>query len=127
MKVKTPTWSGKADEAAMYLTKFKAMCKCSGLGDAIVPGVTLMTGVDYAAATTRTAANVVLFEKNRKACAIFILGQESAHGVAMHTHTITRVNTHGLIAEMLVAMGRKYQPSNTTAELEQDTALVERA
>ena len=70
MKVKTPTWSGKADEAAMYLTKFKSMCECSGLGDAIVPGVALMTGVDYVAATNRTAANVVLFETNRKACLV---------------------------------------------------------
>ena len=43
----------------MYLSKFKAMCECSGLDDVIVPGVTLMTGVDYVAATARTAANVV--------------------------------------------------------------------
>ena len=123
MKVKTPTWSGKGEEAAMYLTKFKAMCECSELGDAIVPGVALMTGTDYTAATARTAANVKLFEQNRKACAIFILGQESAHGVAMQTSTITVDNPHGKIADVLVAMGRKYQPSDTTAELELDTAL----
>ena len=41
----------------------------------------------------------------------------------MYTHTITRVNPHGKIAEVLVAMGRKYQPSDSTAESEQDTAL----
>ena len=89
MKVKTPTWSGKAEEAAMYITKFKAMCGCSGFGDAIVPGVTIMSPADYAKATDKKADNVKLFAANRKACAIFILGQESAHGVAMHTHTIT--------------------------------------
>ena len=74
-------------------------------------------------ATDMTAANVKLFEKNRKACAIFILGQESAHGVVMQTSTITADNTHGKIADVLVAMERKYQPSDTTAELELDTAL----
>ncbi len=41
----------------------------------------------------------------------------------MYTHTIMSVNTHGSIAKVLVTMGRKYQPSDTTAELEQDTAL----
>ena len=82
MKVKTPTWSGKADEAAMYLTKFKAMCECSGLGDAITPGVTLISGATYATTVDKTAANCKLFEQNKKAGAIFILGQESAHGVA---------------------------------------------
>ena len=98
MKVKAPSWSGKAEEAAMYLTKFKAMCECSGLGEAIVPGVALMSGVEYAAATDKTADNCKLFAANLKACAMYILGQESAHGVAMHTHTVTRVNPHGKIA-----------------------------
>ena len=98
MKVKTPTWSGKADEAAMYLTKFKAMCECSGFGDAIVPGVTLMSGADFAKATDKTADDCKLFTANQKACVIYILGQESAHGVAMHTHTVMRVNPHGKIA-----------------------------
>ena len=57
MKVKTPSWSGKAEEAAMYLTKFKAMCECSGFGDAIVPGVTLMSGAQYNSATDKTTDN----------------------------------------------------------------------
>ena len=123
MKLKAPSWSGKADEAAMYLTKFKAMCECSGFGDAIVPGVTIMSPADYAKATNKKADNVKLFAANRKACAIFILGQESAHGVAFQTSTITTDNTHGKIADVLVAMERNYQPSDTTAELELDTAL----
>ena len=123
MKVKTPTWSGKGEEAAMYLTKFKAMCECSGLGDAIVPGVVLIDGATYAAASNKTIPACKLFEKNRKAGAIFILGQESAHGVAFQTSTISATNTHGKIADALVAMERKYQPSDTTAELELDTAL----
>ena len=61
MKVKTPTWSGKADEAAMYLTKFKAMCECSGFGNAIVPGVTLMSSADYTKASDKKADNCKLF------------------------------------------------------------------
>ena len=107
MKVKAPSWNGKAEEAAMYLTNFKAMCECNGFGDAIVPGVTLMSGSAYNAATDKTTDDCKLFAANRKACAIYILGQESACGVAMHTHMITRVNTSGSIAEVLVAMGRK--------------------
>ena len=107
----------------MYLTKFKAMCKCSGFGDAIVPGVTLMSGAQYNSVIDKTTDDCKLFAANRKACAIYILGQESVYGVVMHTHTITSANTHGSIAKVLVAMGRKYQPSDTTAELEQDTAL----
>ncbi len=75
MKVKTPSWSGKAEEAAMYLTKFKAMCKCSGFGDAIVPGVTLMSGAQYNSATDKTTDACKLFAANRKACAFYILGQ----------------------------------------------------
>ena len=123
MKVKTPTWSGKADEAAMYLTKFKAMCECSGLGDAITPGVTIISGATYAGESNKTIPRCKLFEQNRKAGAIFILGQESAHGVAFQTSTINATDTHGKIADALVAMERKYQPSDTTAELELDTAL----
>ena len=101
MKLKAPSWSGKADEAAMYLTKFKAMCECSGLGDAIVPGVTLMTTADYLAATDMTSANVKLFEKNRKACAIFILGQESAHGVAMQTTVCCKIVDQNCVGEVV--------------------------
>ena len=77
MKVKTPSWSGKAEEAAMYLTKFKAMCECSGFGNAIVPGVTLMSGAQYNSATDKTTDDCKLFAANQKACAIYILGQET--------------------------------------------------
>ena len=58
MKVKAPSWSGKTEDAEMYLTKFKAMCACSGLGDAIEPRVVLvMSGVDYNAAVDKTTDN----------------------------------------------------------------------
>ena len=123
MKVKTPTWSGKDSEAAMYLTKFKAMCECSGLGDAIVPNVRIISGATYAAEGNKTTPACKLFEKNRKAGAIFILGQESAHGVAFQTSTISGTDTYGKISDALLAMERKYQPSDTTVELELDTAL----
>ena len=37
MKVKAPSWSGKKEEAPIYLIKFKAMAECSGLGDVLEP------------------------------------------------------------------------------------------
>ena len=52
-----------------------------------------------------------------------MLGQESPHGLAMFQATVDATNEHGKIAHVLLTMGRKYQPSDTTAKLELDSAL----
>ena len=56
MKVKRPIWSGKIDEAPIYLTKFKAMCECNGLGNVIEPSVVIISGATYTAAVDKTTA-----------------------------------------------------------------------
>ena len=122
-RIKTPTWNGKQEDAPMYIIKFKAMAECSGFGEAIVSGVTIMTPTAFASATDKTTPDCLLFLANRKAGALFVLGQDSPHGLAMFQSTVTTANPHGMVSEALARMELKFRPSNTTAELELDSAL----
>jgi len=51
------------------------------------------------------------------------LGQDSVHGLAMFFSTVTTDHPHGKISDVLAKMEAKFQPGDTTAELELDTAL----
>jgi hypothetical protein len=107
----------------MYIIKFKAMAECSGFSEAIVPGVTIMTPTAFANATDKTTPDCLLFLANRKTGALFVLGQESPHGLAMFQSTVTTARPHGMDSEALAKMEQKFRPSDTAAELELDSAL----
>ena len=124
-RIKTPSWDGTAEKAPMYIIKFKAMAECSDYGDALdaamVAGMINATG--YAAATDKNSADCKLYEKNRRLGGLFVLGQDSVHGLAMFQSTVTIEHPHGIINNALAKMESKFRPSDTTAELELDTAL----
>ena len=89
----------------MYRTKHKAIAECSGLGGVIEPSVITMPGTDFANATDKTTADCLMFMSIRKAGVLFMLCQESSHGLAMFQNTVSMRNPHGKIINVLVRMG----------------------
>ena len=124
-RIKTPSWDGTAEKAPMYIIKFKAMAECSDLGEALdataVAG--MINATTYAGAIDKTAVECKLYEKNRRLGGLFVLGQESVHGLAMFQSSVTNHHPHGKVSEALAKMESKFRPGDTTAELELDTAL----
>ena len=82
----------------LYLTKFKAMAECSGLGNVIEPSVVLMTREAFAALADKTRDDCNLFMLNRKAGVLFMLGQESSCGLAIFQESVTMTNPHEISA-----------------------------
>ena len=124
-RIKTPSWDGTAEKAPMYIIKFKAMAECSDLGEALdaTEVATMMNATTYTAATDKTSAPCKLYEKNRRLGGLFVLGQDSVHGLAMFQSSVTNYHPHGKVSEALAKMEAKFRPGDTTAELELDTAL----
>ena len=124
-KIKTPSWDGTAESAPMYIIKFKAMAECSDYGDALdaTEVATMITATAYANESDKTKSACKLYEKNRRLGGLFVLGQDSVHGLAMFSSTVTTNHPHGKICNALAKMEAKFRPGDTTAELELDTAL----
>ena len=122
-KIKTPSWDGKTETAPMYICKFEAMCECSDLGAALDDGAVIMTASAYAGETDKTKPECKLYEKNRRAGALYVMGLNSAHGLAFHQNTVTATHPHGKIGDAMRKLKAKYRPSDTTAEMELDAAL----
>ena len=72
----------------LYLTKFKAMAECSGLGNVIERSVVIISGADFTAAVDKTTAPCEMFKDNHKTGVLFVLGQESPHGLAMFQESL---------------------------------------
>ena len=96
-RIKTPSWDGTAESAPMYIIKFKAMAECSDYGDALdgTAVATMITATAYANESDKTKAECKLYEKNRRLGGLFVLGQDSVHGLAMFSSTVTTDHPHG--------------------------------
>ena len=106
--MKAPTLSGKQEKDTIFLIRYKAMVECSGLGDVIELGVTIMSGINFAAQADKLQDNCKLFMANRKPWALFVLGHESPHGLAMFRDTISARNSDGKVGDTLARMGEKF-------------------
>ena len=75
----------------MYIIKFKAMAECSDYGEALDATMVarMINATDYAAASDKTSAPCKLYEKNHRLGGLFVLGQDSVHGLAMFSSTVT--------------------------------------
>ena len=108
MKLKASTWNGKQEEAPIYLTKLVAMAECSGLGEVIKSGVTIMSSTAFAPDANKARDYCKKFMVNRKAGALFVLGQESPHGLRMLQDTIFTTNPHGKISNVLAQIEENF-------------------
>ena len=122
-KIKTPSWDGKTETAPIYICKFEAMCECSDLGAALDDGAVIVTASAYAGETDKTKPECKLYEKNRRAGALYVMGQNSAHGLAFHQNTKSTNHPHGKVGDAMRKLKAKCRPSDTTAEMELDAAL----
>ena len=108
--IKTPSWDGTAESAPMYIIKFKVMAECSDYGGALddtaVAG--MMTARAYANENDKTKAECKLYEKNCRLGGLFVLGQDSVHGLAMFSRTVTKEYPHGKISDALEKMEAKF-------------------
>ena len=113
----------------MYIIKFKAMAECSDYGEALDTTMvaTMINATVYASASDKTSVPCKLYEKNRRLGGLFVLGQDSVHGLAMFSSTVTTDHYHGKISEALAKMEAKFRPGDTTAELELDTLHLKRS
>ena len=66
--------------------------------------VVLMSGTDVAAEKDKTKAACMTFMLNRKAGALLVLGQESPHELAMFQESVSVVDLHGKIADVVARM-----------------------
>ena len=126
--VTAPKWDGKQESAGRFLLKFCAMAEYYDCGDALDP--TLMSGMvtksEYDAldqTTTDGKEKAKLWRDNKRLCAIFVLGQDSDHGLALHEKTVTNDFPHGKVILSIKAIRAKNKPSDTTAELEMEAAM----
>ena len=130
--LKTPTWDGKANTAAIYVMKLIAVIKIQGHGDALdeiamkkCPDKNLYASLqENASRSPEQDAQLKLYRSNETACAMFVVGQSTAHGLNMLTKTMDPIKSpDGLIHKALHSLKNKYQPSDTSAEIELESQL----
>ena len=124
-----PYWDGKTSTAGMYISKVEAMMEYHDNGDAMdeTAMATCPTKSEYDNIKTSADADnkklVKLFEQNKKACAIMVMGQKSNHGLAMIKKTKTDDYPHGIAWKAIATMKRKNKPKDMSAEIEMEAEL----
>ena len=124
-----PYWDGKVTTAGMYISKVEAMMEYHDNGDAMDENAiaTCPTKTEYEAIKNSTDANemklVKLYQQNKKACAIIVMGQKSNHGLAMINKTKTDDHPHGIAWKAIATMKRKNKPKDMSAEIEMEAEL----
>ena len=124
-----PIWDGKTTTAAMYIAKLEAMMEYHDSGDAMdrVVMATCPTKSEYDRYVGSTDANekklAKLYQMNKRACAIMVIGQKTNHGLAMIEKTKSVDYPHGLAWEAIQTMKRKNKPKDMSAEIEMEAEL----
>ena len=124
-----PYWDGKAQTAGMYISKVEAMMEYHDNGDAMDATImaTCPTKTQYETFVNSNDANekklAKLYQQNKKACAIMVMGQKSNHGLAIIEKTKTDDFPHGVAWKAVATMKRKNKPKDMSAEIEMEAEL----
>lgn len=126
-RVGAPKWDGEKKSAPRYDAKFTAYAVCSELGDALNESMmaTMVNKSEYDALTTSDddKKKALLWKQNQRLGALFVLGQESDHGLDLFSKTVSDEFPHGRVIEALRALRNKAKPDDATAMLELEASL----
>ncbi len=64
-----------------------------------------------------------LYQQNKRACAIMVIGQKTNHGLAMIEKTKTADFPHGIAWKAIETMKQKNKPKDMSAEIEMEAEL----
>ena len=64
-----------------------------------------------------------LYEQNKRACTIMVIGQKTNHGLAMIEKTKLDDYPHGIAWKAIETMKRKNKPKDMSAEIEMEAEL----
>ena len=122
-------WDGKTTTTAMYIAKLEAMMEYHDSGDAMDKAImaTCPTKTEYDCFVVSTDPDekklAKLYQMNKRACAIMVIGQKTNHGLVMIEKTKTVNYPHGLAWEAIETMKRKNKPKDMSAEIKMEAEL----
>ena len=126
-----PKWNGKSSTCARYLDQFEAVAEYYDGGDALDPVLmaNCPTKGEYEALVAKANPDdndkmmMKLYRANKRLCAIYVIGQESNHGLAQLKNTKTADFPQGLIHEVIAALTKKHRPKDVSAEIRLEAEL----
>lgn len=124
-----PKWDGKPDTCPRYIDQFEAVAEMNGMREVL--DVALMESTTYGcpteseyqgmdkstSATDPVKKRIFLYKSNNKMCAVYVLGQETNHGLAKLKDTKSSDYKAGKIWEVIAALTKSNRPKDITAEI----------
>ena len=132
--ISTPMWDGKTETYSVYKDKLVAVATFHEIEDALdvsmmntCPGLTQVRAIQAKAEANRDAdekKGLKLYQGNSKMCAIYTLGQDNKHGTKVLKATKSIEYPHGILANALVVLDKKYMPKDVTSKIEMKNRLA---
>ena len=125
-----PRWDGKEGSCSTYMAVLEAIAEYQDCEDAFdtnaMRNCPTKSEYDALAATTTDVGEMArrsLWKANKKMCAFFTLGQDSALGLAVIQKTKTVDFPQGVIHQVMTSLMGRNKPKDASAEIRLDAKL----